>query len=103
VEASARLLSSSHLPCVLVERLRTRRVVCRVDDVHDFRCDPAHHELEPVLQGHLRRSAPLTSAAHCDEELAVANIDDRDLSTVASDGTIDFPVEQALNDHTNLG
>src|ERR1700693_3363926 len=51
----------------------------------------------------VRRCAPLTSAAHCDEELAVANIDDRDLSTVAGHGTIDFPVEQALDGRTNLG
>jgi hypothetical protein len=68
VEASARLISSLHFPCMLVERLRTRRVICRVDDVHDLRCDPAHYELETVLQGHLRCGAPLTSAAHCDEE-----------------------------------
>jgi len=51
----------------------------------------------------LRRGASLTSAAHRDEELAVANIDDGDLSTVAGDGTIDFPVEQALDGRTNLG
>ena len=78
-------------------------MIGRVDDVHDLRCNPVHHELEPVLQGHLRRGAPLTSAAHRDQELAVANIDDRDLSTVAGDGTVDFPVEQALNGCTHLG
>jgi hypothetical protein len=37
------------------------------------------------------------------KSLVVANIDDRDLSTVAGDRTVDFPVEQASDGRTNLG
>lgn len=55
------------LPCAAVERRIPRRVVRRVDDAHDLRRDPAHHNLEPLAQGHLRCRASLASAAHGDE------------------------------------
>jgi len=53
--------------CALVEGFLAGRVICRIDDIHDLRRDPAHHDLEPLSQGHLRSRAALASAAHGDE------------------------------------
>jgi hypothetical protein len=35
-----------------VERLLTRRVVCRIDDFLDFRSDSFHHQFQALSQGH---------------------------------------------------
>ena len=48
-------IKASWLRCALVEWLLPHRVVRRVDDVHDLRCDPAHHNLDPLSQSHLGR------------------------------------------------
>ena len=46
----------------------------------------------------LRCRASLAPAAHGDEEVSVPDVDDRDLPAVGSDGTVDFPVQEFLND-----
>src|SRR5512144_94730 len=91
------------LPCAAVERGIPRCVVRRVDDIRDLRRDPAHHHLEPLAQGHLRCRASLAPAAHGDEEVPVPDVYDRDLPAVGSDGTVDFPVQELLNDCPALG
>ena len=60
----------------LVEGFFASRVVRRVHDVDNLRCHPAHHDLEPLSQGHGRGSATLAASAHHNEEVAVPNVGD---------------------------
>ena len=86
-----------------VERLLTRRVVCRTDDFLDFRDDSFHHQFQALSQGHLGGPAALAAAAHADEKLAFTDLYERNFPAVVRDGTIDFIVQQLLNDHAKLG
>ena len=85
-----------------IKGLASRTVIRSVDDVDDLRCNLAHHDLEALTQSHLRRRAPLTSAAHGDEQVPVAHVDDRDLPTVSGDGTIDLSIEEFFDDGTKF-
>ena len=85
-----------------VEGSIPRSVVRRVNDVLDLRRDPTHHDLEPLAQGHVGCRTPLAPTTHGDEEASVPDVDDRDLSTVSGDGTVDLPVQEFLNDGTDL-
>ena len=78
-------------------------MVRRIHDFHDFRGDPFHHDFESLSQGHLRGRASLAAAAHGDEKLPLADVHDRNLPAVVSDGTIDFPVQEFLNGRVKLG
>src|SRR5450631_4256066 len=97
-----RKVASAPLPVAPVEGLFSRRMVRCVDDVDDLRCDPAHHDLDPLAQRHLRGRASLASATHGDKQSSIADVNDRNLSPVSRDGTVDFPVQQFLNDRPNL-
>ena len=103
VTTGARILLDDGLLEVQATAVKGRRVIGRVDDIHDLRRDTAHHGLEPLAQGHLRCRTSLAPAAHGDDKGSVADVDDRDLPTVGSDGTVDFAVQELLNDRTNLG
>ncbi len=83
---------------LLVERLLAHRVIRRVDDLLDLRRDASHHGLEPLSQRNLRNCASLAPAAHGDGEFSVPEVNDRNLSAVESDGTVELPVQQFLND-----
>ena len=43
------------------------------------------------------------AAAHADEKLALADLNDRNLPAVIRDGTIDLPVQELLHDPAKLG
>ncbi|MEY4960980.1 MAG: hypothetical protein RL610_1159 [Pseudomonadota bacterium] len=86
-----------------VKRLLTRRVVCRTDDFLDFRDDSFHHQFQALSQGHLGGPAALAAAAHADEKLAFTDLYERNFPAVVRDGTIDFLVQQLLNNHAKLG
>ena len=59
---------------VRVERLLPRCMVRRIHDFQDFWGDPFHHDFEALPQGHLRRRAALTAAAHGDEKFTFTDI-----------------------------
>src|ERR1035441_7574510 len=60
---ATRRLTALRLVMAFVERLRPRCVIRRIDDFHDFRSDPFHHDFESLPQRRLRGRASLAAAA----------------------------------------
>ena len=79
------------------------RVIRRVHDFHDLGCDPAHHDLYALAQGHLRGGASLAASAHGDAQFSVLVVDEGNLAAVPGDAAVDFTVEQLLDGRANLG
>src|SRR5208283_2998790 len=69
---------------------------------HDLGRNPAYHDLDPLAQGRLRRSAALTSPAHRDAQSSVLVVDQGNVPAVSGNAAIDFAVEKLLDGGAHL-
>src|SRR5215813_10010588 len=79
------------------------QMVGDVDDLDHIWHGPAHHPLEPLSQGQLRGGTALTPSGHLNVEVSVRDFHKHNLAAVRVDSGIDFPVQEILDECSDLG